>query len=438
LTEPKTNKHQIGFLVCLSLVIGNMIGSGIFLLPSSLGDFGPISLWGWAITGTGSVLLAFVFARLALDSPHASGPLAYTEEGFGKFAGFLVGWGHWIAAWTGNAGLAVAFTSYLTAFIPELKNHAGLSVGVTLGTVWTLYFINLQGLRSIGFIQVITTVLKLLPLALFAFAGFFYFEPSNYAVSNVSDLPSFSAILATCSITLWAFLGLESATVPADSVKDPEKNIPRATVYGTLFVAILYFIVSATIFGIMSPAELRDSTAPFADAAGALWGQWAYTFVALGVIISVLGSLNGWMLIQAEVPYVAAKRNLFPKIFWKEDSKGRPIWGVTISTVLISILVLANFTGDLVKLFTFIILLASLSSLIPYLFCSLASIMIHLRRDDTDDFQWGRHLTITVVAFTYVIGAIIGSGEEVVYLGTILVMTRVSVFVCAQWEHAND
>lgn len=415
-----------------------MIGSGIFLLPSSLSDFGPISLWGWAITGAGSVLLAFVFARLALDSPKACGPLAYTEEGFGKFAGFLVGWGHWIAAWTGNAGLAVAFTSYLTAFVPELKDNSGLAVIVTLGTVWLLYFINLQGLKSVGLIQVITTILKLIPLALFAFAGFFYFEPSNYAVSNVSELPTFNAILATCSITLWAFLGLESATVPAGDVKNPEKNIPRATIYGTLFVAILYFVVSAAIFGIMSPAELQKSTAPFADAAGALWGSWAFHFIAIGAIISVLGSLNGWMLIQAEVPYVAAKKKLFPKIFCKEDAKGRPIWGVTISTVLISLLVLANFTGDLVKLFTFIILLASLSSLIPYLFCSLASIMIHLSRKGTQNFQWTRHLGITVIAFSYVIGAIIGSGPEVVYWGTILLMASVPVFVWAQWEHVDN
>jgi len=435
-TEDK--KPKIGFVICVSLVVGNMIGSGIFLLPSSLAEFGPISLWGWLITGTGAVLLAMTFARLAVQSPQAGGPFAYTEAGFGKFAGFLVGWGHWISAWTGNAGLAVALTSYLTAFFPVLKTSAGLSVAVTLASVWILFFINLRGIKTVGGIQVITTILKLLPLALFAFGGFFFFEVENFEVANVSETSNFDAILATCAITLWAFLGLESATVPASDVKEPHKNIPRATLYGTLFVAILYLTVSASIFGIMSPEELQNSTAPFADAAGKAWGAWAFYLVAIGAIISVLGALNGWILIQAEVPYRASILKIFPKAFGKTDSKGRPVWGATISTILISLLVLANFSGDLVELFTFIILLASLSSLIPYLFCSLASIMIHLKSKDKPNFNWGRHLTITAIAFIYVIGAVIGSGPEVVYWGTILLMACVPVFVWAQWEHAND
>jgi APA family basic amino acid/polyamine antiporter len=427
---------RIGFWICSSLVVGNMVGSGVFLLPSALAAYGPISLWGWLITGAGSILLALVFARLALKLSRPGGPFAYTEAGFGKFAGFLVAWGHWIAAWTGNAALAVAFTSYLTAFVPALGNNKPLAVAVTLGIVWLLYFVNLMGVEAIGSVQLITTVLKLLPLAAFFLLGFLYFEPQNYAVANVSEQGTFSAILATSALTLWAFLGLESATVPAGDVENPKRTIPRATIAGTAFVAVLYFVVSASIFGIMSPAELSASTAPFADAAQRMWGSWGFYFVATGAVVSCLGSLNGWMLIQAQVPQAAARDGLFPAVFAREDAKGRPIAGMTISTVLVSLLILSSFSGDLVGLFTFIILLATLSSLIPYLFCSLADIMIRLVEGSPRPIGW-QQLVVTILAFVYVIGAVIGAGMEVVYWGTVLMLASVPVYVWARWQQGR-
>lgn len=432
------NPKQIGIWVCSSLVIGNMIGSGIFLLPASLGAYGPISLMGWLITGVGSIVLALVFARLTLGTVRSGGPFAYAQAGFGDFAGFLVAWGHWIAAWTGNAALAVAFISYLTVFLPVLKTDPLLSGAATMAVIWSLFFINLRGVKAVGAIQVVTTILKILPLLAFATIGFAYFEPANFTEFNVSEDSNISAIFATCALTLWAFLGLESATVPSDNVSNPKRTIPRATIYGTAFVAILYLLVSVSIYGIMSPAELAASNAPFADAAERVWGSWGFYFVALGAVISCLGSLNGWLLIQAQVPMAAAKSGLFPKIFCKEDAKGRPVAGMFISTTLLSILIMSNFSGDLVGLFTFIILLATLSSLIPYLFCSLASIMIALKEKKANEINWSKQIFITTFAFVYVIGAIIGAGQDVVYWGTILLLASVPVYVWARWEHRND
>jgi APA family basic amino acid/polyamine antiporter len=429
---------QIGIWVCSSLVIGNMIGSGIFLLPASLGAYGPISLVGWLITGIGSIVLALVFARLTLHSTRSGGPFAYAQQGFGDLAGFLVAWGHWIAAWTGNAALAVAFISYLTVFLPVLKTDVLLSGATTMGVVWGLFFVNLLGVKAVGIVQIVTTVLKILPLIAFATVGFIYFEPANFTEFNTSEEGNISAIFATSALTLWAFLGLESATVPADNVDNPKKTIPRATIFGTAFVAILYLLVSISIYGIMTPAELSASNAPFADAAGRVWGSWGFYFVALGAVISCLGSLNGWLLIQAQVPMAAAKAGLFPKIFGKLDAKGRPVAGMLISTILLSILIMSNFSGDLVGLFTFIILLATLSSLIPYLFCSLASIMISVVEKKTDQINWPTQIFITVFSFVYVIGAIIGAGQVVVYWGTILLLASVPVYVLARWQHRKE
>ena len=433
-TEQKTDVKRIGIWVCSSLVIGNMIGSGIFLLPASLGEYGPISLIGWLVTGCGSIILALVFARLTLHSAKSGGPFAYTQAGFGNLAGFLVAWGHWIAAWTGNAALAVAFISYLTVFFPILKTDTLLAAGATMSVVWGLFFVNLRGVKAVGVVQVVTTVLKTLPLIAFATVGFAYFEPANFAEFNTSGESNTTAIFATCALTLWAFLGLESATVPAGNVDNPQRTIPRATVFGTAFVAILYLLVSVSIYGIMTPAELGASNAPFADAAHSIWGNWGFYFVAFGAVVSCLGSLNGWLLIQAEVPMAAAKAGLFPKIFGKEDARGRPVAGMFISTVLLSILIMSNFSGDLVGLFTFIILLATLSSLVPYLFCSLASIMISVVEKRTAEIEWGKQLFITVFSFVYVIGAIIGAGQEVVYWGAILLLSSVPVYVWARWQ----
>lgn len=436
--EKKVDTKRIGIWVCSSLVVGNMIGSGIFLLPASLGQYGPISLLGWLITGLGSIVLALVFARLTLHSAKSGGPFAYTQAGFGDLAGFLVAWGHWIAAWTGNAALAVAFISYLTVFFPILKTDTLLAAGATMTVVWGLFFVNLRGVKAVGVIQLATTILKLLPLIAFATVGFAYFEPANYADFNTSSDSHSTAIFATCALTLWAFLGLESATVPAGNVDNPKRTIPRATVLGTAFVAIIYLLVSISIYGIMTPAELSASNAPFADAAQRIWGSWGFYFVAFGAVVSCLGSLNGWLLIQAEVPMAAAKAGLFPKIFGKQDARGRPVAGMFISTVLLSILIMSNFSGDLVGLFTFIILLATLSSLIPYLFCSLASIMISVVEKRTAEIEWGKQLFITIFSFTYVIGAIIGAGQEVVYWGTILLLASVPVYVWARWQRKKS
>jgi APA family basic amino acid/polyamine antiporter len=395
-------------------------------------------LWGWLVTGAGSILLALVFARLALESPRPGGPFAYTNASFGKFAGFLVAWGHWIAAWTGNAAIAVACTSYLTVFFPPLKGNPIVAGSVTLGIVWLLFFVNLKGINAIGSLQLITTILKLIPLLALLLFGFFYFEPKHYAVMNVSELPALRAIMATCALTLWAFLGLESATVPAGSVKDPRRTIPRATVFGTSLVAVLYLGLSAVIFGILSPQELGASNAPFADAAKSMWGSAGYYFVAFGAVVSCFGALNGWMLIQAQVPHAAARAGLFPAIFGKEDAQGRPILGMTISTLLVSLLVLSSFTSDLVGVFTFMILLATMSSLIPYLFCSMASIMLSLVQGARPTFDWRRE-TLALLSFVYVIGAVMGAGQVVVYWGSILMLVSVPVYVWARWnERAGD
>jgi APA family basic amino acid/polyamine antiporter len=276
----------LGLWMCTALVVGNMVGSGVFLLPASLGAYGGISIVGWLITTAGALVLALMFSRLSRMMPAAGGPFAYTRRGLGDFAGFLVAWGYWISIWTSNAALAVALVSYLTAFWPGLAGSNASAAMIAVGSIWLLSWVNAVGVRNAGVVQLVTTVLKLLPLIVIATFGLLYFNLEHFTPFNVSGESTFSAITTTVALTLWAFLGLESATIPADDVKDPGRTIPRATILGTVIAAFVYVFGTVAVMGLLPPSTLAISTAPFADAAGQAWGSWAAYAVAGGAAIS--------------------------------------------------------------------------------------------------------------------------------------------------------
>lgn len=299
----------MGFWTCSALVIGNMVGSGVFLLPSSLAAFGGLSLFGWLVSSTGAVLLALTFARLARVNPGAGGPYAYTRDGFGSFAGYLCAWTYWKAAWIGNAAIAVTLVGYLRVFIPALADPL-LMVSVAIAAIWLCTLINLRGIGTFSVVQNLLTILKLLPLLLVGILGWFHFNPEHLAIPARSELPNMGyaqAIATTAALTLWSFIGLESATVPADDVEDPRRTIPRATLFGTLAAAALYILSITAVQGLMPPEVLARSTSPFADAARILMGDWGYYLVAAGAVIACLGALNGWVLLQGQIPVAPAR-----------------------------------------------------------------------------------------------------------------------------------
>jgi APA family basic amino acid/polyamine antiporter len=420
---------KLGLLMCTSLVVGNMIGSGVFLLPASLAPFGGISIVGWLVSAAGAVCLALVFARLGQLLPRTGGPYAYARAGFGDFAGFLVAWAYWISMWTTDAALAVAFVSYMTVFIPALNNVPLLGAGAALFAIWLLTAVNVLGVRPAGFVQVVTTVLKLLPLVAIIVAGLFFFDASHFQPFNPSGRAALPAISATVTLTLWAFLGLESGTVPADEVHEPERTIPRATLLGTLIATIVYILGTVAVMGIIEPRTLATSTAPFADAARAIVGSWgAYVFAA-GAAISCFGALNGWILLSGQLPYAAARDGLLPAPLARLGRNGAPASGIVISSVIGSVLVALNYTRGLVGAFTFMILLATLATLIPYVFSSLAALLVRgeataaRRANETGIF------VTAALAFLYALWAIAGSGRDAVFWGFLLVVAGLPLYV---------
>ncbi len=430
---------KMGLWMSTALVIGNMVGSGVFLLPAALAAFGGISILGWLFTSAGALFLALTFARLSRLVPGAGGPYTYSRHGFGDFIGFLMAWGYWLSITIGNAGIAVALVGYLAFFMPVIGQNPALSALVALANIWLLTWVNAEGVRKAGYVQVVTTVLKLLPLVVVGTLGFLYFDPGNLAPFNASGGSAFSAITATAALTLWAFLGLESATVPAENVEDPEHTIPRATVIGTLVATGVYILSTVAVMGVMPQAVLVDSSAPFADAARSMWGSWAGYAVAAGAAISSFGALNGWILLQGQLPWAAARDRLFPKRFGRLSGKGTPVFGLVASSVLVTIFMAMNYTRSLVDLFTFVILLSALTSLVPYVFCSMAKLMIFARQPGGLGRKGIRGAVIVgCLAFVYSLWAIGGSGMEAVYWGFMLLLAGIPVYVWLKWKQEPE
>lgn len=422
-------RQQLGLAMAVALVMGNMIGSGVFLLPASLAAFGGLSLAGWVLSAAGATCLAIAFARLAHLVPAAGGPYAYTRMAFGDVPAFLVAWGYWISTWSTLAALAVAGVGYLDPFIPTIVRTPALAAILAISLVWVFVAINVAGVRRAGQVQVLTTIVKILPLALIGITGVYYFDSSAFRVTAAGPREMAAGVTEVATLTLWAFLGLECATIPAGNIANPARTIPRATVIGTLLAAAIYIVSTIGVMSIVPAGMLVTSTAPFADAARVVFGSTAGGLVALGAAISCFGALNGWTLVVGQVPLAAARDGLFPKAFMRVSGNGTPVTGTVIAGVLATLLISANYTRGLVDLFTFIILLATLATLIPYTFCALATFRVGTA-------TMSRSMRVVAgFAFLYSLWAIGGAGAETVYWGFLLLMAGLPVYV---WVSRHD
>lgn len=430
----KTKKLTL--LMLITLVTGNMIGSGMFLLPSSLAAYGSISLFSWVITTIGSMLLALVFANLGKIMPRTGGPYAYAHEGFGDFIGFQTAYNYWVALWVGNAAIAIAMIGYLRVFFPILDSaHATCLAAIAV--LWLLTFVNVVGVRRAGVLQLFATVFKLIPIVLVALLGWWYFHPSYLTQHfNISGHSNLFAVSNAATLTLWAFIGLESATVPAGSVENPSRNIPLATIIGTLIAAVAYIASSTAIMGMVPLDQLMHSTSPFADAAAIMFGQWGRWIIAAGAAISCFGALNGWAMLQGQVAMAAADNNLFPKIFAKRNRFDSPGVGLVITAVLITILLLLSASPNLVHQFDVIILVATLASLLPYFYTAMAHILL-LKKEGVWQPGAKKHIVIALLATVYSCWAILGSGETIIFYGMILLLSSIPIYVYVKIRYAK-
>lgn len=412
-----------------------MIGAGIFLMPAALAAYGGISIFGWLFSAVGALLLATVFSKLSkLVSDKNGGPYIYTKEGIGDFAGFLVAWGYWISTWVANAAITIAFVSALTVFFPILETNSVYAVLLGLATIWFLTWVNSKGVRESGRMQVITTLLKLIPLILVIIGGIFFFNADNFIPFNPSTETNMGAIAITATMTLYAFLGVESATVPAGNIENPKKTIPKATMLGTIITTLVYILSTVVVMGMIPSDILSKSPAPFADAMDIIAGEWGRSLVAAGAAIAAFGALNGWILIQGQIAMATAKDDLFPRIFRRENKKGVPALGMVIGSILTSIVMLMNYSDGLVEQFKFIILLTTLCCLIPYLFTTAAYVLILAERK-LPNLKWLPEVILASLAFIYSLWAIYGAGEKAVYWGFLLLLAGIPFYVWMKYRN---
>jgi len=369
--------RKMGLWMCLALVIGNVIGTGVFLLPASLAPYGLNSVFGWLMTSGGALLLAVVFARLARVFPQAGGPYVYPRLAFGEGAGFLTAWGYLMSVWVGNAAIAIGTVASLAELVPALKTTVGAPAVTACLLIWLLTLLNWRGVRYAGAFQLVTTVLKLLPLLAIIVLAAWVFATHDASVIKLEPQPiTLSAITASATLTLWALLGLESATVPCEKVVDPERTVPRATLLGTLLATMIYIATSAIVLLFIPGSQLAESNAPFADVMRLFWGSRAAETLALFTFISGLGTLNGWILVQGEMPSALARTGTLPRIFARESRHGTPGAALFITSALVTPLVLLNYSASMVQIFTFFVLVSTSSFLMMYLFCSLAALKL--------------------------------------------------------------
>jgi APA family basic amino acid/polyamine antiporter len=358
--------------------MGSIIGVGIFSLPYALASYGPISLVAMGLATVGAVALAFMFAVMSRRLPADGGPYAYARAAFGNGLGFSNAWSYWITAWAGNAAIAVGWVYYVENFVNR-GGSTGWSIVIALGGLWVPAAVNLSGVRNMGIFQLWTTVLKFIPLAVMSTFGLLFISSGNFTPWNVSGDSNISAIGGAMAICLFSYLGVETASVAAAKVRRPSRNVPRSTIYGTLASAVVYLLSLVAVFGILpaSALALDSNKASYSAAMNSIvGGSWAGNLVALAVVVSGIGALNGWTMICAEMPLAAAKDGLFPKQFGELSGRKVPAFGIVSSTLLASVAVVISYVGTSgATVFTTLVLMTGITAAIPYAFSALAQIV---------------------------------------------------------------
>lgn len=410
-----------------ALVVGNMIGSGVFLLPASLAPYGAASLLGWGLTVTGALLLAGIYAHLGRHHPRTGGPYTYSRLAFGELAGFATAWLYWVSIWAGNAAIAVAFASYAGGLAPALTATPARGAATALAAVWLCTAFNLAGLRSAGWVQLVTTVGKLVPLFVIALVGVWWLDAGDYGAFNRSGEPMLNVATATAALTLWAMLGIECATVPADDVQDAERTVPRATLFGTALAAGITVLACTVVIGLLPGNAAGPTGAPFAEAATVLWGPAAGTVFGAAAVVACFGALNGWTLMQGQIPMAAARDGVLPGPLARCNQRGAPAVALVFSSGVTTVLVIANFQDTLVALFTWAILLSTAAVLVPYLLNALA--FLYLTR--------GRSPWLALVgalACGFSVWALLGTGAESLLWGGVLLLAGLPVYGVMRWR----
>ncbi len=412
--------RALGVTSATGLVIGSIIGTGVFTMPAVLAGAGTSSLLVLLVIAIGAMLLAVMFGQLTRRIPNSDGGLyAYARHEFGDFAGYLTGWCYWVQAWAGNAAIVSSWVLYVDALFGLKHPSSMTNWGIALLGLWVPAAVNLSGARHMAWFQNITVVLKFVPLLFIGVVGWFFIKTANFGPFNASGGSLYSAIGIAAGVALFSFIGVEVAAITAKRVKNPVRNVGRASVLGTALSAILYLAVSGVVMGLVAHKGLVGNTAPFVPAFQAIFTHWSWAgkLIALLAVISGIGALNGWTLVTAEVSRAPALDGLFPRQFAWTDRRDSAWFAILVAAILPSILMLWAYTTKTgLTVFTYLVDLSVVTVAIPYFFsaCAQLAYLVSGRRV-VHGARLVRDLAISIAAVLFSTWVAMASGYSAVY-----------------------
>jgi APA family basic amino acid/polyamine antiporter len=424
--------RALGLTSATGLVIGSIIGTGVFAMPAVLASAGTSSLLTLGVIAVGAMLLAVMFGQLTKRVPSSDGGLyAYARHEFGDFAGYLTGWCYWIQCWAGNAAIVSAWVFYVDALFGIHPSGIG-NWCIALTGLWVPAIVNLAGVRQMAWFQNLTVVLKFLPLLFVGVVGWFFVSAANFGPFNASGGSLYGAVGIAAGVALFSFIGVEVAAITAKRVVNPERNVGWASVLGTAASALLYVAVTAVIMGLVPHHALVGDTAPFVTAFGTIFthGAWAGKLVAALAVVSGIGALNGWTLVTTEVSRAAAQDGLFPRAFAWTDHKGTAWFGIVMAALLPSALMLWSYTTSTgLTVFTNLVALTVVTVAIPYLFSACAQLTyLASRRRRVQGWALVRDATIAGAGVLFSLWVTFAAGYQAVYLALLVVLAGVVVY----------
>ena len=424
--------RALGLTSATGLVIGSIIGTGVFTMPALLASAGTMSLLVLAVIAVGAMVLAILFGQLTRRVPNSDGGLyAYARYEFGDFAGYLTGWCYWVQCWAGNAAIVASWVFYVDALFGWHPSGLG-NWGIALLGLWIPATINLAGVRQMAWFQNVTVVLKFVPLLFVGVVGWFFVTKAHFGAFNASGGSLYSAIGIAAGVALFSFIGVEVAAITAKRVKDPRKNVGRASLLGTAASAIVYLAVSAAVMGLVSHHGLVNNGAPFVNAFEAIFshGAWAGKLVAALAVVSGIGALNGWTLVTTEVARATANDGLFPEPFRWTDRRGTAWFGIVLAAALPSLLMLWSYTTKTgLTVFTELVDLTVVTVAIPYLFSACAQLTYLVsRRRRVQGWALARDLLISGVAVLFSMWVTFAAGYAAVYEALVIVLIGVVLY----------
>lgn len=409
-------------LVELTTIVSvNMMGSGIIMLPTNLAKTGAISLLSWVVTALGSMAIAYCFAQLGVLCPRSGGMSAYSEEAHGKSSFFMASFLYYLSLAIGNVAIAISAVGYLTPFFPWLGTGAGPLFFGVVGLIWLTTVANFGGPSITGRLGAITVWGVIIPVAGLSILGWIWFEPATFAAAwNPHDTPVNKAIVDSIPLTLWAFLGMESAAQNAAAVENPKRTVPLACMLGTLGAAVIYILSTTVIQGIVPNADLANSSAPFATAYARMFNPFIGQVVMALAVMACLGSLLGWQFTLSQTSKYTADERMFPGFYAKVNASGAPIAGLIVAGVIQTLMAMSTISPNASEQFGKLVNLAAVTNIVPYI-TSISALFVVMSVAGVERATYTRNLAAAMVAIAYSCYALYASGKDAVF-GSMLVM----------------